>query len=136
MLSQAHKAKAGRLERSLQRLSPADYEIRIDGAMLAATHYMNLALHTLGLTPPERDVIHTEFLRVIEYRRFVIAAPVLVQALEDLELLRPPYVRGDEPGGPAAGEAALELLKIVRREADTTKPLPFPIVDYVPKPVN
>jgi hypothetical protein len=104
--------------------------------MLAATHYTNLALHTLGLTLPERDVIHTEFLRVIDYRRFLIAAPVLVQALEDLESLRPPYVRGDEQGGPAAGETALKLLKIVQREAVSIKPLPFPVVDYVPKPVN
>jgi hypothetical protein len=131
-----HIDKAERLEKSLARLLSTDFEMRIDGAMLAATHYTNAALHTLGLTPAEKDIIHTEFLRVIDYRRFVVAAPVLAHTLEDLEALRPPFVRGDEPGGPAAGHRAIDLLKIVRWEATNIKPLPFPIVDYIPKPLK
>ena len=136
MLPFDHMKKAERLERSLARLSPADFEIKIDGAMLAATHYANAALHTLGLTPPERDIIHTEFLRVIDYRRFAVAAPVLVNTLEEIEALRPPYVRGDEPGGLAGGERALALLQVIRSEASAVRPLAFPIVDYVPKALS
>jgi hypothetical protein len=133
MLPEEHIAKAKRIEASLRRLSASDFEIRIDGAMLAATHYTNLALHRLGLTKPDRDIIHTEFLRVIDYRRFSAAAPVLVHTLEEIENLRPPYVRGDAPDGAAAGERALELLQIVCKEATTVTPLQFPIVDYIPK---
>lgn len=136
MLPEEHRKKAERIERSLRRLESTDFEIKIDGAMLAATHYTNLALHILGLTRPERDIIHTEFLQVIEYRRFVVAAPLLVNTLEEIEALRPPYVRGDAPNGPQAGEQALTLLNIVRRETTGLRPLGFPIVDYIPKPVG
>jgi hypothetical protein len=74
MSPEAHLKKAERIERSLGRLTERDYEMRIDGAMLAATHYANMALHVLGLSVSERDIIHTEFLQVIDYKRFRVAA--------------------------------------------------------------
>jgi hypothetical protein len=136
MSPEAHLKKAERIERSLGRLTGSDYEMRIDGAMLAATHYANMALHVLGLTAPERDMIHTEFLQVIEYKRVRVAAPALLDALEGIEALRAPYVRGAHPDGAAAGAEALRLLDVVRSEAKRVAPIPFPIVNYVPKPVS
>jgi len=133
MIPQSHQRKAERIERSLHRLSGTDYEMRIDGAMLAATHYANMALHILGLTPRDHDIIHTEFLQVIDYKRLRAAAPSLLAALEELENLRAPYVRGAAPNGEAAGEKALQLLNIVRNEAKRVRPLGFPIVNYIPK---
>ena len=133
MKPEAHLDKARRIERTLERLRPSDYEIRIDGAMLAANHYANLALHALGLVPVDRDMIHTEFLRVIDLVRFEVAAKPLLEALEGIEELRAPYVRGGAPNGEAAGERALHLLDIVRREALAARPIGYPIVNYVPK---
>jgi hypothetical protein len=130
---QLHRAKAERIERSLGKLEPRDYEIRIDGAMLAASHYANLALHRLGLVAEDSDMIHTEFLRVIDYRRFEAAAKPLLVALEAIEDLRAPFVRGAAPGGEAAGQRAIELLAVVRREALAAQPIGFPIVDYRPE---
>jgi hypothetical protein len=136
MSPEAHLKKAERIERSLGRLTERDYEMRIDGAMLAATHYANMALHVLGLSVSERDIIHTEFLQVIDYKRFRVAARALLEALEDIEALRAPYVRGAHADGPAAGARALQLLKVVRSEAKRVAPIPFPIVNYVPKPAE
>jgi hypothetical protein len=133
MTPEAHRRKAERIERSLARLSGSDYEMRVEGAMLAATHYTNMALHTLGLTPRDRDIIHTEFLQVIDYRRLRVAAPRLLEALEGLESLRAPYVRGAAPDGPIAGEKALQLLDIARYEVQRVRPLGFRIVNYIPK---
>jgi hypothetical protein len=129
-----HRAKAERLERTLAKLRPSDYEMRIDGAMLAANHYVNLALHVLGILPEERDIIHTEFLDVIDYRRFEVAAHELVAALEAIEDLRAPFVRGAAPGGVEAGERALQSLARVRQEALKVRPIGFPLPKYTPKP--
>jgi hypothetical protein len=133
MTPEAHQRKAERIERSLLHLSGSDYEMRVEGAMLAATHYTNMALHILGLTPRDHDIIHTEFLQVIDYKRFRVAAPRLLEALEGLESLRAPYVRGAAPEGPIAGEKALQLLDVARSEAKCVRPLGFPIVNYIPK---
>ena len=89
MSPEAHLKKAERIERSLGRLTERDYEMRIDGAMLAATHYANMALHVLGLSVSERDIIHTEFLQVIDYKRFRVAARALLEALEVSRLCAP-----------------------------------------------
>lgn len=133
MKPEAHRAKAERIERILAKLQPGDYEMRIDGAMLAANHYANMTLHVLGLVPENRDMIHTEFLQVIDLKRFEVAAKTLLEALEEIEALRAPYVRGGAPDGAAAGEKALRCLAIVRREALAARPIGFPIVNYVPK---
>jgi hypothetical protein len=133
MWPETHVKKAERIERSLRRLTGRDYEMQIDGAMLAATHYANMALHILGLTQPGRDMIHTEFLQVIDYKRLRVAAPALLDAIEGIEALRAPYVRGAHPGGSAAGAEALRLLEVVRHEAKLVAPIPYPIVNYVPK---
>lgn len=131
---EAHRAKAERIERTLLKLRGSDYEMRIDGAMLAANHYVNLALHVLGLAPEERDIIHSEFMSVIDHRRFEAAATRLLEALEEIEELRAPFVRGSAAQGEAAGERALQMLAVVRREAWALKPIGFPIANYVPKP--
>ena len=43
-----HRAKAERIERSLAALTDADWEIRIEAAMLAGTHWANYVLHKVG----------------------------------------------------------------------------------------
>jgi hypothetical protein len=134
MSPEQHRAKAERIRRTLAKLRPSDYEMRIDGAMLAANHYVNLALHVLGIRPDDRDIIHTEFLDVIDYRRFEVAARELVDALEAIEELRAPFVRGAAPNGIEAGERALQQLALVEQQALRLRPIGFPLLKYTPEP--
>ncbi|MFG1357952.1 hypothetical protein [Xanthobacter pseudotagetidis] len=130
MTPEAHLAKAARIERSLARLEPRDYEIRIDGAMLAANHYVNRALHILGLRSEDADIVHTEYLVAIDLTRFRLMAPKLLEALEGIERLRAPFVRGGAPGGFAAGEAALGLLAQAKAASGDVRAPDLVIADY------
>ena len=133
MIADAHRRKAERIERTLAKLELTDYEMRIDGAVLAASHYANLALHRLGIVPETHDIIHTEFLEVIDYRRLEVAAGVLVEALEAIEELRAPFVRGAASGGAEAGERALALLARVREAAMKVEPIAVALPKYTPR---
>jgi hypothetical protein len=117
MNGQAHRAIAERIERSLAKCGPADYEMRIEAAMLAGTHWLNVALHDMGVTRPENDVFHTYLLTINEHRRLSLADEALVTALGKIEDLRPAFVRGDLPGGERAAECALRLLGLIRARA-------------------
>jgi hypothetical protein len=117
MSPEEHRAKAAKIERSLRKCGPADYEMKIEAAMLAGTHWLNLALHRLGVTPPQNDVLHTYMLTVNELRKYRVADEELVDALSEIEDIRPGYVRGNLPGGEKAAARALELLALLRRKA-------------------
>ena len=117
MSPQEHRVKAERIERSLAKCGPADYEMKIEAAMLAGTHWLNLVLHRIGVTPPQTDILHTYMLTVNELRKYRVAEEELVAALSEIEDIRPAYVRGNRPGGEMAAERALELLALLRRKA-------------------
>ena len=112
-----HRAKAEKIERSLAKCGPADYEMKIEGAMLAGTHWVNLALHRQGVTKDGSDILHTYMLTVNELRKYRVADAALLDALAEIEDIRPPYVRGNVPGGEKAAARALELLALLRRKA-------------------
>jgi hypothetical protein len=133
MNREAHISKARRIERTLAKLRPEDYEISIEGAMLAANHYANLALHVFGIRAEEEDIIHSEYLAVIDHIRFQLLAPDLLEALEEIEELRAPYVRGGAPGGEEAAEQARGLLARTRTAALALEPPEIPILAYAPK---
>ena len=63
------------------------------------------------------DVLHTYMLTVNELRRCQAADRELVDALVEIEDIRPPFVRGNVAGGPQAAARALELLGVLRRKA-------------------
>ena len=109
-----HKAKALRIERSLAKCRANDFEIRIEGAMLAATHWVNLAFHAMRVTGESQDVMHSYQLTVNEFRRLSIADKRLVSLLSEIEDIRPLYVRGDVAGGSAQADRALHLLSQLR----------------------
>ena len=132
MKRQDHIKKAERFSRSLERCGADDWEAPIEGAMLAATHWVNLALHEVGILPTDRDMIHTDYLTGADMVRFGLVAEELVQAIHDIEDLRAPHVRGAHPGGREAGEKAVELLEVVRREALAVRPPPYPFLTYSP----
>src|SRR5690606_37017583 len=68
MNSTLHMEKALRIERSLKKLPAGLYEIRLDAAMLAATHWLNAALHWSGATDESEDVLHTYMLSINTFR--------------------------------------------------------------------
>ena len=105
-----HRDKALRVERSLAKCRPADYEIRIEGAMLAATHWVNLAYHRMQATAADQDVLHSYMLTVNEFRRLAAAHGPLIAMLSEIEDLRPVYVRGDAAGGVGIADHAVALL--------------------------
>ena len=109
-----HCAAAERIERSLAKCGPADYEMKIEGAMLAGTHWLNAALHACGVTRDGDDIMHSYLLTVNEYRRLCVADESLVAALAAIEDLRPPFVRGNRDGGEAAAQRATALLALLR----------------------
>ena len=117
MTPEAHRAKAERIERSLAKCGPADYEMTIEAAMLAGTHWLNLALHRMGATDPRNDVLHTYMLTVNELRRCQVADRELVDALAEIEDIRPAYVRGNLPRGEMAAQRALALLSVLRKKS-------------------
>ena len=117
MKPEEHRAKAERIERSLAKCGPADYEMKIEAAMLAGTHWLNLALHLRGVTPPQTDILHTYMLTVNELRKYRVADERLVDALSEIEDIRPGYVRGNLPGGEKAAERALAMLAQLRQGA-------------------
>ena len=116
----AHAKFSERIHSSLARCKFSDYEIIIEGAMLAGAHWMNAALHNLGLTLPAQDTLHSEFLTLGERRRIIIIIPMLIENLDKIEEMRALYVRGNEPGGKVAASQALVLLEEIRTSARGT----------------
>jgi len=118
-----HRESAERIGRTMAKLGAADYEMVIEGAMLAATHWINYALHTARVTPGKEDVQHTYFLTGNQWRRYGIAVEDMLKALDEIENIRPMYVRGDVPGGDVAAARARALLDQVRTQALAAKPI-------------
>jgi hypothetical protein len=111
---EAHRSKALRIERSLERLTDDDYEALIEGAMLAGTHWFNALLHQERLSPEMRDAMHAEFLTVGERRRIAAVAPGALAALDAIEAFRTLHVRGDMPGGAQAAKKVRDCLAQLR----------------------
>jgi len=113
----AHRAKAEAIEQSLARCTTADYETVIEACMLAGTHWFNLALHATEPPLLDHDAMHAEFLTVGERRKIACVLPTALAALDTIESLRTPYVRGDLAGGAQAAQCALDSLAELRRAA-------------------
>ncbi|ADP15697.1 hypothetical protein AXYL_02376 [Achromobacter xylosoxidans A8] len=117
MIAELHRDKAERIEASLARLGDEDWEIRIEAAMLAGTHWINFALHQAGVSEASEDMVHASMCMVSVLRKYRLAAPELIEALEEIEELRPLYVRGDMDGAARAARRALELLGFIGERA-------------------
>jgi hypothetical protein len=117
MESLKHREKALSIERSLAKCSEDDIEIRIEAAMLAATHWVNLALHGVRASDDDHDIMHTYMLTVNEFRRLSAANADLLAMLAEIEDLRPLYVRGDVADGRQAADRACALLARIREIA-------------------
>jgi hypothetical protein len=112
--AELHRLKAERIERSLARCGDDDWEMKIEAAMLAGTHWVNFVLHSSSITAPDEDVVHNSMLTVNMLRKYSLAQPEMMEALTAIEDLRPCFVRGDVPGGPQAATQAQALLQRIR----------------------
>jgi hypothetical protein len=123
MNAERHRAKAERLEASLAKCRPGDYEMIIDGAMLAVTHWINHAFHTLALTDDDSDVVHAYFETAFDRQHFgLVAGAEFLDGLDEIETLRPLHARGTVAGGEAAGKRSLEILQGIRELALAARP--------------
>lgn len=112
-----HRQKALNIESSLAKCRPEDVEIRVEAAMLAATHWLNSMLHDMGVRGEDEDVLHTYMLTVNEFRRLSIASAQSMEMLAEIEDLRPLHVRGNAPGAHQAADRAGILLMHIRSMA-------------------
>jgi len=117
MTPENHRAKAERIEQSLTKLGDADWEMRIEAAMLAGTHWVNFILHSTGASTVSEDMVHASMTLVSVLRKYSLAEPELIAQLEEIEELRPLFVRGDMDGGAQAAHRALALLAAIGRRA-------------------
>lgn len=117
MKAEHHRQRAERIERSLAKLGRDDWEMKIEAAMLAGTHWANYALHRRGVSPEAEDIVHTTMLIVNMLRKYSLAEGELLRELAEVEELRPIYVRGDMPGGRDAADRALQLLAAIGERA-------------------
>ena len=117
MTPEHHRDKAQRIERSLAKLTDADWEIRIEAAMLAGTHWVNHVLHRVGASAASEDMVHASMCMVSVLRKYKLAEPELIAQLEEIEELRPLFVRGDMDGGEKAAHRALALLGAIAERA-------------------
>lgn len=110
MNAEQHRQKAEFIEHSLAKCGPRDWEMKIEAAMLAGTHWTNYALHLRRLTLPDEDIALLSASAVKQLARDAMAESKLLRDLSEIEALRPLYVRGDVPGAQAAALRALNLL--------------------------
>ncbi len=112
-----HRQRAERIERSIAKCGEADHEMKIEGAMLAGTHWVNYILHRMGVTDTGQDVMHSYMLTVNELRKYSVADAEMMNAIAEIEDIRPAHVRGNVRGGTAAAARALDLLGKLRAKA-------------------
>ncbi len=123
MTPERHRDFAERITRSMEKLTTTDYEAVIEGCMLAGTHWFNVALHEMGMSAPDQDVMHVEYMVVHERRKAWLVSPAMVEALERIEDMRALHVRGNADGGERAAAAALRCIEVIRETATDAKPL-------------
>ncbi len=126
MDSARHRKSAERIMGTMEKLGPEDHEMAIEGAMLAATHWLNYALHEFGVTETGDDVQHTYFLTGNDWQKYGIVAGELLRALDEIERTRPMHVRGDAAGGDKAAARARALLARSKDLALAAGPPPAP----------
>jgi hypothetical protein len=122
MSPEHHREKAARIEAAMKKLTTADYEAVIEATMLAGTHRFNSALHAMRLTEPEADIMHAQYLGGDLRLKIALFAPAMLEAIDEIEMLRPRFVRGDVAGGEQAAARALALLEIIRKAEAAAAP--------------
>ena len=113
-----HVTKARRIEATMTgRLHrDQDYELYLEGYMLAGTHWLNVILHKLAVTREQADLVHSDKPRLetpVEAR-----LRPLFEAMKYIEDLRPGYLRGTRPWSVEDGRQCEQCYQQVKRYAE------------------
>ena len=122
MIISSHRAKAERIEASLQKCRAEEYEAVIEGTMLAGSHWFNIALHAFELTADQEDVLHAEYMTGAQRLKLSLIEPALLQALDQIEHARAGYVRGNLRGGIEVAHQCYSHLSTIRKIALVAAP--------------
>ena len=122
MTPDQHREKAERIRGSAEKIDHSVYEIVIEGAYLSSMHWLNYALHMMEVTAEDHDVVHTEHLSGMDRVKIAALMPEMLAAIDEMEVFRTRYVRGNIAGGLAAAKRALELYDQVHDAAAAAKP--------------
>jgi hypothetical protein len=117
VIAAAHRAKAERIEASLEKCRADEYEAVIEATMLAGTHWFNVALHALELTAGQDDVLHAEYMTQAQRQKLSLIEPALLQALDFIERSRAGHVRGNLEGGLEVAGECRDRLSVIREIA-------------------
>ena len=112
-----HVEKARRIEASMtgKMHRDQDYELMLEGYMLAGTHLLNAILHKLAVTDKDFDLLHSN--------KPVLEVPIearlqpFFDAMRYIEDLRPGYLRGMKPWSVEDGNRCAEYYGKVKRYA-------------------
>ncbi|HKA43442.1 MAG TPA: hypothetical protein VKF40_15795 [Burkholderiales bacterium] len=117
MRIQDHVEKARRIEATMTKKldRDGDYELVLEGYMLAGTHLLNAILHKLTVTREDFDLLHSN--------KPVLETPIearlqpFFEAMRYIEDLRPGYLRGLKPWRVEDGRGCAESYEKVKRFA-------------------
>lgn len=113
-----HVTKARRIDATMTgKLNrDKDYELFLEGYMLAGTHLLNAILHKFAVTREEFDLLHSD--------KPGLDAPIeaklrpLFEAMKYIEDLRPGYLRGTKAWSVEDGKRCEQNYQQVKRFAE------------------
>ena len=113
-----HVTKARRIEATMvAKLDrDKDYELFLEGYMLASTHLLNAILHKFSVTREEFDLRHSDMPK-LEVPIEATLRP-LFEAMKYIEDLRPGYLRGTQAWNAEDGQRCLERYQRIKRFAE------------------
>ena len=113
-----HVTKARRMEATMTaKLDPdKDYELYLEGYMLAGTHFLNAILHKFSVTKEEFDLLHSD--KPVLDTAIEEKLRPLFEAMRRIEDLRPGYLRGTQPWLAEDRQICRESYQQVRRFAE------------------
>lgn len=109
-----HIKKAKRMSESVSKLDlKEDYELIIEACLLMAAHYINAAMHKIGVLPEERDIKHNKLAGFLKKENSLgkrsEEVSNLILFIEDL---RPSHVYGRGENGETAEKVTDTFEKI------------------------
>jgi HEPN domain-containing protein len=110
-----HIKKTERMLKSISKLDEeGDYELIVEAYLLMAAHYINAAMHKVGVLPEDRDIKHNRLAGFLK-KEYPLerGGEELSNLMLLIENLRPSHVYGRGENGKAARRAreAFEIIK-------------------------
>lgn len=110
-----HLKKIERFQKTINKLNyQDDYETLIEDFLLAAAHFINAGMHSLGTLGQEKDVKHNQLAGFLKREKALgRESEKVAELVQQLEQLRPSHVYGKGENGETAKKAG-ELFEEIR----------------------